>query len=87
MMYDRFTDTARKAMRRAKQEAKRFGHDYICSEHIIFLGKNRRGMVVSQQSVDVCLQIHDLHQFLADKLSSLFSVTPHFVRHAHVKTP
>jgi len=49
------------------------------------LRPERRGMVVSQQGVDVRLQFHDLDQFLADKLSGLFSVMPHFVRKAHMK--
>src|SRR5271166_6413754 len=47
------------------------------------LRPERRGMVVSQQGVDVRLQVHDLHQFLADNRSGLFSVKPHFVRNAH----
>ena len=38
-----------------------------------FLRSERRGLVVSQQGVDVRLQVHDLHQFLADKLSGLFA--------------
>src|SRR4051794_94344 len=51
------------------------------------LRPERRGMVVSQQGVDVRLQFHDLQQFLADKLSDPFSVTPYLVRHAHAKAP
>jgi hypothetical protein len=44
-------------------------------------------MGVSQQTVDVGLQIHDFQQFLADKLARLLGITPHFVGHAHGKTP
>lgn len=34
-MYERFTDRARKAMSNANQEAHRFNHEYIGTEHII----------------------------------------------------
>ncbi len=34
-MYERFTDRCRKVMQRASQEAKRFNHEYIGTEHIL----------------------------------------------------
>jgi ATP-dependent Clp protease ATP-binding subunit ClpA len=34
-MYERFTDRARKVMRLAYQEAQRFNHEYIGTEHIL----------------------------------------------------
>ncbi len=34
-MFDRFTDRARKVMGLARQEAQRFNHDYIGTEHIL----------------------------------------------------
>ncbi|MHC4599312.1 MAG: Clp protease N-terminal domain-containing protein [Planctomycetota bacterium] len=34
-MFDRFTDRARKVMGLARQEAQRFGHDFIGTEHIL----------------------------------------------------
>ncbi len=34
-MFDRFTDRARRVMGIARQEATRFGHDYIGTEHIL----------------------------------------------------
>src|SRR5437868_3103722 len=34
-MFDRFTDRARKVMSFARQEAERFNHDYIGTEHIL----------------------------------------------------
>jgi ATP-dependent Clp protease ATP-binding subunit ClpA len=34
-MYERFTDRARKVMDLANQEAQRFNHDYIGTEHIL----------------------------------------------------
>ena len=41
-MYERFTDRARKVMQLANQEAKRFNHEYIGTEHIL-LGLVREG--------------------------------------------
>src|SRR5262245_27890685 len=35
IMYERFTDRARKVMQLAKQEAQRFNHEYIGTEHIL----------------------------------------------------
>src|ERR1700733_3102234 len=34
-MYERFTDRARKVMQLANQEAKRFNHEYIGTEHLL----------------------------------------------------
>ena len=41
-MYERFTDRARKVMQLADQEARRFNHEYIGTEHIL-LGLVREG--------------------------------------------
>jgi ATP-dependent Clp protease ATP-binding subunit ClpC len=41
-MYERFTDRARKAMQLANQEAQRFNHEYIGTEHIL-LGLVKEG--------------------------------------------
>lgn len=45
-MYDRFTDRARKVMQLANQEAQRFCHDYIGTEHIL-LGLIKEGSGVA----------------------------------------
>ncbi len=45
-MYERFTDRARKIMRLANQEAQRFNHEYIGTEHIL-LGLVREGSGVA----------------------------------------
>ena len=34
-MYERFTDRARKVMQLANQEAQRFNHEYIGTEHVL----------------------------------------------------
>ena len=42
-MYERFTDRARKVMQLANQEAQRFNHEYIGTEHILLgLGQRRK---------------------------------------------
>ena len=46
MFYDRFTDRARKVMAYARQEAQRFNHDYIGTEHIL-LGLIKEGSGVA----------------------------------------
>ncbi len=46
MLYDRFTDRARKVMAYARQEAQRFNHDYIGTEHIL-LGLIKEGSGVA----------------------------------------
>jgi thiamine-phosphate pyrophosphorylase len=45
-MYERFTDRARKAMQLANQEAHRFNHEYIGTEHIL-LGLVKEGSGVA----------------------------------------
>jgi ATP-dependent Clp protease ATP-binding subunit ClpC len=46
MMYERFTDRARKVMQLANQEAQRFNHEYIGTEHIL-LGLVKEGSGVA----------------------------------------
>ncbi len=58
-MYDRFTDRARKVMQLANQEAQRFNHEYIGTEHIL-LGLVKEGSGVAA-SVLKNLDI-DLHK-------------------------
>ena len=50
-MYERFTDRARKAMQLANQEAQRFNHEYIGTEHI-FLGLVTVGSGVAARVLD-----------------------------------
>jgi len=45
-MYERFTDRARKVMQLANQEAQRFNHEYIGTEHIL-LGLTKEGAGVA----------------------------------------
>ncbi|MHC5058784.1 MAG: ATP-dependent Clp protease ATP-binding subunit, partial [Planctomycetota bacterium] len=57
-MFDRFTDRARKVMGYARQEAERFNHDYIGTEHIL-LGLVKEGSGVAAnvlENLDVDLE-------------------------------
>src|SRR5438477_811963 len=57
-MYERFTDRARKVMQLANQEAQRFNHEYIGTEHIL-LGLVKEGSGVAAnvlKNLDVDLQ-------------------------------
>jgi len=47
-MFDRFTDRARRAMALANQEAKRFNHEYIGTEHILLGLVKESGSVAAQ---------------------------------------
>ena len=83
-MYERFTDRARKVMQLANQEAQRFNHEYIGTEHILLgLVKEGSGVaanVLKNLDVDLLEQVanrfaaHDGgegHAF-ADQLGVLF---------------
>jgi ATP-dependent Clp protease ATP-binding subunit ClpA len=57
-MYERFTDRARKVMQLANQEAQRFNHEYVGTEHILLgLVKEGSGVAASVlKSLDVDLR-------------------------------
>ncbi|MEO0651451.1 MAG: Clp protease N-terminal domain-containing protein, partial [Planctomycetota bacterium] len=56
-MFDRFTDRAKKVMNLARQEAQRFNHEYLGTEHIL-LGLVHEGSgvaanVLRQMNIDL----------------------------------
>ena len=56
-MFDRFTDRAKKVMNLARQEAQRFNHEYLGTEHVL-LGLVQEGSgvaanVLKQMGVDL----------------------------------
>ena len=57
-MFERFTDRARKVMSLAQQEAQRFNHEYIGTEHVLLgLVKEGSGVganVLKRLSIDLC---------------------------------
>ena len=76
-MYERFTDRARKVMQLANQEAQRFNHEYIGTEHMSARprdqGRQRRGRQCSEKLG--CRSSPDS----ASKWRSLFKVDPEMV--------
>ena len=56
-MYERFTDRARKVMQLANQEAQRFNHEYIGTEHVLLgLIKEGSGVAANVLKPDVDLR-------------------------------
>lgn len=60
-MFERFTDTARKTMTFAKEQAVRFRNDHIATEHIL-LGLLQAGGVVGEVLRDCGLECHVFRQ-------------------------
>src|SRR6267142_1626896 len=63
-MYERFTDRARKVMQLAHQEAQRFCHEYIGTEHIL-LGLVKEGSGVTAnvlKNLDIDLLLEDVRE-------------------------
>jgi ATP-dependent Clp protease ATP-binding subunit ClpA len=60
-MYERFTDRARKVMQLANEEAQRFHHEYIGTEHIL-LGLVREGAGVAANVLkNLAVDLHRIH--------------------------
>ena len=55
-MYERFTDRARKVMQLANQEAQRFNHEYIGTEHIL-LGLVKEGSGVAANVLNIAFGV------------------------------
>ena len=69
-MYERFTDRARKVMQLANQEAQRFNHEYIGTEHIL-LGLIKEGSGVAAnvlKNLDVDAFVAELRARMLDEL-------------------
>src|SRR5207249_2532506 len=61
-MYERFTDRARKVMQLAHQEAQRFNHEYIGTQHIL-LGLVKEGTgVAAQVLMNLGLKLEDVRE-------------------------
>src|SRR5437868_11259680 len=87
-MYERFTDRARKVMQLANQEAQRFNHEYIGTEHILLgLVKESDGVaanVLKNLDVDlrkIRLEVEKIAQAGPDLVhSGKLPQTPHAKR-------
>src|SRR3977135_1246340 len=83
-MYERFTDRARKVMQLANQEAQRFNHEYIGTEHIL-LGLVKEGSGVAAnvlKNLDI-----DLRKIRLEVEKIVESVTDPFVMGKRLQTP
>ena len=59
-MYERFSDRARKVMQLANQEAQRFNHEYIGTEHILLGLVKEGGGVAAEVLKDFGVQLHTI---------------------------
>jgi ATP-dependent Clp protease ATP-binding subunit ClpC len=82
-MYERFTDRARKVMQLANQEAHRFNHQYIGTEHILLgLVKEGSGVaanVLKNLDIDLAripLEVARIAQRGPDMVYGILSLTP-----------
>jgi ATP-dependent Clp protease ATP-binding subunit ClpA len=73
-MYERFTDRARKVMQMANQEAQRFNHEYIGTEHILIAlveeGAGLAANVLKNLGIDlrkIRLEVEQIAQFGRDE--------------------
>src|SRR6266511_898636 len=85
-MYERFTDRARKVMQLANQEAQRFHHEYIGTEHILLglitEGSGVAANVLKNLDIDLAGVRRELEKIvqhgpdLEDRLTSRLPQTP-----------
>ncbi|MFH1708553.1 MAG: ATP-dependent Clp protease ATP-binding subunit [Planctomycetota bacterium] len=69
-MFDRFTERAKKVLAYAKQEAQRFNHDYIGTEHIL-LGILKEGTGVAVNALEnLGLDIDELRQGIESQIKT-----------------
>src|SRR5205823_3835774 len=61
-MYERFTDRARKVMQLANQEAQRFNHEYIGTEHILLGLLREQEGVAAQVLMNLGLKLEDVRE-------------------------
>ncbi len=82
-MYERFTDRARRVMQLANQEAQRFNHEYVGTEHVL-LGLIKEGAGVAAFALTnlhidlrkVRLEVERLVQSGPDRASDKLPLTP-----------
>src|ERR1051326_8076746 len=61
-MYERFTDRARKVMQLANQEAQRFNHDYVGTEHLLLGLLREQEGVAAQVLMNLGLKLEDVRE-------------------------
>jgi ATP-dependent Clp protease ATP-binding subunit ClpC len=69
-MFDRFTERAKKVLAYAKQEAQRFNHDYIGTEHML-LGIIKEGSGVAANALEnLGMDLDDLRQGIENQVKT-----------------
>ncbi len=67
-MWERFTDNARKVMARANEEAQRFGHNRIGTEHILLglikEGGGRGAAILKEKGVDIDRMLREVDELV-----------------------
>ena len=76
-MYERFTDRARKVMQLANQEAQRFNHEYVGTEHVL-LGLIKEGSGVAA-NVLKNLDVHHLRKIRNEVSKKIVQAGPDMV--------
>src|SRR5436190_2021934 len=61
-MYERFTDRARKVMQLANQQAQRFNHDYVGTEHLLLGLLREQEGVAAQVLMNLGLKLEDVRE-------------------------
>ena len=61
-MYERFTDRARRVMQLANQEAQRFHHEYLGTEHILLGLLHKQGRVADQVLTNLGLSLDEVRE-------------------------
>jgi len=88
-MYERFTDRAKKSLQLANQEAQRFNHEYIGTEHLL-LGLVKEGSgIAANVLVDLEISLRDIRKEVENLVQSgpdmvTMGKLPHTPRCKHV---
>src|ERR687894_586693 len=61
-MYERFTDRARKVMQLANQEAQRFNHNYVGTEHLLLGLLREQEGVAAQVLMNLNLKLEEVRE-------------------------
>src|SRR5919197_666204 len=61
-MYERFTDRARKVMQLANQEAQRFNHEYVGTEHLLLGLLREQEGVAAQVLMNLNLKLEEVRE-------------------------
>src|ERR687896_229078 len=69
-MFERFTDRARKVMALANQEAQRFNHEYIGTEHILLGLLREHDGVAAQVLMNLNLKLEEVREEVLNLLGA-----------------